>query len=62
MCTSSIAAPSVTGAGAPGGVERNVSAGRSRLPPAASASEPTAATVPGCASTTAARRVSTSAR
>ena len=40
----------------------SVSSGRRRLPPAASASAPTAATMPGCASTTAARRVSTSAR
>ena len=37
---------------ASGGDDRKVSVGRRRLPPAASASAPTAATVPGCASTT----------
>ncbi len=62
MCTSSIAVPSVTGGVEPGREERNVRAGRMRLPPAARASEPTAATVPGCASTTPASRSSTSSR
>ena len=49
MWTSSTAAPAATeGAGA-GGAERKVSIGRSRLPPAVSASAPTTATRPGMA-------------
>ena len=51
--------PRPPAAGAPGADERNVRVGRSRLPPAASASAPTAATTPGCASTVSARRAST---
>ena len=40
MCTSSTATPAATGAGASGGAQRNASSGRSRFPPAASASAP----------------------
>ena len=56
MCTSSTEAPAARGRACPGGEERNVRAGRRRFPPAASASAPTAATSPGWARTTAARR------
>ena len=38
MCTSSTATPAATGGSASGGAQRNASSGRSRLPPAASAS------------------------
>src|SRR3954469_11882496 len=47
MCTSSTATPAAIDGSCPGGVLRNTSTGRSRLPPAARASFPTAATRPG---------------
>ena len=59
MWTSSTATPAATGAGPSGGAERNASSGRSRLPPEASASEPTLATRPEYAETAAASRAST---
>ena len=43
MCTSSTATPAATGGSAVGEDERNASAGRRRLPPAASALAPTSA-------------------
>ena len=47
---------------APAGVERKTSSGRSRLPPAASASLPTAATRPGWLATVRASRSSSASR
>ena len=55
-------APSATGAGESSGAERNASVGRSRFPPAASASIPTAATTPGWLPTTTRSRVSICSR
>ena len=57
MCTSSTATPAASGGSALGGAARKTSSGRSRLPPAASASAPTAATTPGWLATAASRRV-----
>src|SRR5258707_1368322 len=48
MCTSSTATPAASEGSLPVGVERNTRGGRSRLPPAASASFPAAATSPRC--------------
>ena len=59
MCTSSTATPAATGGSPFSGADRKTSSGRRRLPPAASASEPTAETSPGWLATAAASRDST---
>src|SRR5581483_10507925 len=59
-CTSSTATPAANGGGASSGAARYASAGRSRLPPAASASAPTEATTPGWLRIVAPSRSSTS--
>ena len=57
MWISSTATPAASGGGPSAGEERKTSIGRSRLPPAASASAPTAATVPGWLPTVSCSRI-----
>ena len=62
MCRSSTATPAASGCSASSAALRKTRAGRSRLPPAASDSFPTAATTPEYASTARSSRVSIASR
>src|SRR5690349_19949016 len=62
MCTSSTATPATYGGSRSAGAARKTSSGRSRLPPAASASAPTVAASPGWQLTAPSKRCSISSR